>query len=431
MADVRGPGPVLAVPAVVDHQHSRIVRRGRRIGQQQLQPPGIHLVSIPPRLGQEELQPLHRRMLRPRDRLGPGQRGQRLVPVPRRQQPGQVLPEPPPLRQRPEQVIKPGRILFQRPRRRRTRHTSGHYALPGTSCRSLLVIPRIPSEINKLPLEAISLDDQELGDVCTFLAGEGLIKKGGGLWGHYTPYTITITHKGIKEMEQSLQAPTEPTQHFPPAISVIHIEGSVIGSAIQSGSPSAQQEMTAGDTEETLPSEPKSGHPWKLILIVVVSGVGAAITALLGISRLDWWSLALVVFVAGAVLAAVTYATEEKHRTLALWISTGLCGALLIGIAVYYFIGPSPAQTANVVANEIVGLSCEAGVSAAKEPCAVDTDGQPYVFDKGAAETAACYTMVGSSVWLYFHFGPGDSGWAPFSEFHYQRGFSEQLPSHC
>ena len=40
----------------------------------------------------------NRRMLRPRDRLGSGQRRQRLVPLPRRQQPGQVLPEPPPLR---------------------------------------------------------------------------------------------------------------------------------------------------------------------------------------------------------------------------------------------------------------------------------------------------------------------------------------------
>jgi len=47
-------------------------------------------------------------MLRPRDRLSPGQRGQRLVPVPRRQQPRQVLPEPPPLRHMSEQVIETG-----------------------------------------------------------------------------------------------------------------------------------------------------------------------------------------------------------------------------------------------------------------------------------------------------------------------------------
>ena len=98
MPHVRGLRPVLAVPAVIDHQHPAAVRRGRRVTQQQLQPAGVDPLRIPPRLGQEELQPLHRPVLRPGHRLGPGQRGQRLVPVPRRQQPGQVLPEPPPLR---------------------------------------------------------------------------------------------------------------------------------------------------------------------------------------------------------------------------------------------------------------------------------------------------------------------------------------------
>jgi hypothetical protein len=88
MARVRGLGAVLAVPAVVDHQHPAAVRRGRRVREQQLQPPGVDLVSVPPGFREEELQPLHRRVLRPGHRLGPGQRGQRLVPVPRRQQPG-------------------------------------------------------------------------------------------------------------------------------------------------------------------------------------------------------------------------------------------------------------------------------------------------------------------------------------------------------
>ena len=73
------------------------------------------------------------RVLRPGHRLGPGQRGQRLVPVPRRQQPRQVLPEPPPLRQTAEQVIKPGRIPLQRARRRGTGTMSGHHTPQGTS----------------------------------------------------------------------------------------------------------------------------------------------------------------------------------------------------------------------------------------------------------------------------------------------------------
>ena len=108
MAHVRGLRPVLAVPAVIDHQHPAAVRRGRRIRPQQLQPPRVDLLRIPPRFGQEELQPLHRRQLGPGHRLSPRQGRQRLVPLPRRQQPGQVLPEPPPLRHMREQVIETG-----------------------------------------------------------------------------------------------------------------------------------------------------------------------------------------------------------------------------------------------------------------------------------------------------------------------------------
>jgi hypothetical protein len=60
---------------------------------------------------------------------------------------------------------------------------------------------------------------------------------------------IQITHWGIKEMEESAQAPHEPTEHFPPAVSIVTVHGSVIGSAIQSGSPGAQQEVSIGDLD--------------------------------------------------------------------------------------------------------------------------------------------------------------------------------------
>jgi hypothetical protein len=94
MAHVRGLRAVFAVTRIIDHQDPAGVRGGRRVRQQQLQPAGVDLLRIPPGFGQEELQPLHRRMLRPCDRFGSGQRGQGLVPVPRNQQTGQVLPEP-------------------------------------------------------------------------------------------------------------------------------------------------------------------------------------------------------------------------------------------------------------------------------------------------------------------------------------------------
>jgi hypothetical protein len=47
---------------------------------------------------------------------------------------------------------------------------------------------------------------------------------------------ILLTHTSIEEMERSRQAPDQATEHFPP-ISMIHIEGDAIGSAVQVGSP--------------------------------------------------------------------------------------------------------------------------------------------------------------------------------------------------
>lgn len=286
-------------------------------------------------------------------------------------------------------------------------------------------------------LENLGLSDQELGDACRYLEGEHLIRGTKTLWSHLTPYIINITHRGIKEMEESLQAPSKPTAHFPPAISIVNVQGNLIGSSIQSGSPGARQRMTMKDinieptTEETLPSKPERTYPWRLILMVTIAGVGAAVTGLLGAARLDWLSLAIVVAAAGATLAAVTYAiTEEKYRTWALGISTCICTALLLWIGISDLIGAPPARTANVVANEEVYESAEAGVSPTKEPV-YDVNGNREHFDKGSVQTATCYSVIGSSIWLYFHFSPGDAGWAPVNEFHYQNGFAKQLPSHC
>jgi hypothetical protein len=57
---------------------------------------------------------------------------------------------------------------------------------------------------------------------------------------------ILLTHAGIEEMKQSRQAPDQATKHFPP-ISVIHIEGDAIGSAIQAGNPRACHPAPTGD----------------------------------------------------------------------------------------------------------------------------------------------------------------------------------------
>lgn len=93
---------------------------------QQFKPPVVDLLGLPGGLGQKERQPLHPRPPRAGDGLRPGQAGDRLVPLPRRQQPGQILTTTPPLSQAEEEIVEPGRALLQRPRHRRTRTTSGH-----------------------------------------------------------------------------------------------------------------------------------------------------------------------------------------------------------------------------------------------------------------------------------------------------------------
>lgn len=93
-------------------------------------------------------------------------------------------------------------------------------------------------------LDSLGMSDEELADACNYLKGEHLITEIKTLWGHLSPYAVSITHRGIKEMEKSLQEPAESTQHFPP-LSVIHIEGDVISSPIQSGSPGATQQVTS------------------------------------------------------------------------------------------------------------------------------------------------------------------------------------------
>jgi hypothetical protein len=89
-------------------------------------------------------------------------------------------------------------------------------------------------------LEHLELSDEELGSICRYLEGEHLITAGQEHWGHHTPFMILLTQAGIEEMKRSRAAPGQATEHFPP-ISVIHVEGDAIGSAIQVGSPRAHQ----------------------------------------------------------------------------------------------------------------------------------------------------------------------------------------------
>ena len=95
-------------------------------------------------------------------------------------------------------------------------------------------------------LEHLELSDEELGGICRYLEGEQLITAGREYWGHHTPFMILLTHAGIEEMKRSREAPDQATEHFPP-ISVIHIEGDAISSAIQVGKPRAHEAVFIGD----------------------------------------------------------------------------------------------------------------------------------------------------------------------------------------
>jgi len=89
---------------------------------------------------------------------------------------------------------------------------------------------------------SLGLSRQEIVDACYYLVGEGLIveriKAEGLIIG------TEITHRGIKEMEESIQAPDKPTSHFPPFYSIVNVHGH--GNVIQSGSPGARQDVSIG-----------------------------------------------------------------------------------------------------------------------------------------------------------------------------------------
>jgi hypothetical protein len=157
-----------------------------------------------------------------------------------------------------------------------------------------------------------------------------------------------------------------------------------------------------------------------------VSAVGTAIVTVLGVATLYRWALFPIALDLTAVVSALTYAiTETKHRTFALWLSNSLLAALLAGIAIDNIIPSTQASTVDVIANQQIDLSNEAGAS----PSSQSFSG--LIFYAGDAETANCYATVGHSIWLYFYQDSGDFGWAPLTDFHYENGFSEQLPSHC
>ena len=105
------------------------------------------------------------------------------------------------------------------------------------------------------PLQhSLGLSEHEVMAACHYLIGERLITAPIKVEGDYI-ISVQVTHRGIKEIERSLRQPSggHSAGHFSPSISILNVHGDVIGSAIQSGSPGAQQDMSVGhlDLEPT------------------------------------------------------------------------------------------------------------------------------------------------------------------------------------
>lgn len=94
--------------------------------------------------------------------------------------------------------------------------------------------PRASFNAGDLAFE-IGADPGATGQAVKYLVQEGLLTGSG--WG-----MVSITHDGVVEVEQSLDAPDAPTAHFPPG-NHITVNGSVIGSTFQQAGAGSTQSI--------------------------------------------------------------------------------------------------------------------------------------------------------------------------------------------
>jgi len=90
--------------------------------------------------------------------------------------------------------------------------------------------------------ESLGFDEELADKVTAYLRGEGLLD-----WAAFA--AIKLTHRGVKEVEQALGAPAEPTEHFPAVVvaqNYINV-GSMSHSQIQQDSPGSSQTLGTAD----------------------------------------------------------------------------------------------------------------------------------------------------------------------------------------
>jgi hypothetical protein len=84
--------------------------------------------------------------------------------------------------------------------------------------------------------DELQLSQTETGTLVDYLVNERLVE-----WAAFGGF-IRIAHWGVVEVEEALSTPTRATQHFPPAVNVIHVQ-TMIGSQIQQGADGSSQSM--------------------------------------------------------------------------------------------------------------------------------------------------------------------------------------------
>ena len=85
----------------------------------------------------------------------------------------------------------------------------------------------------------LGLSRNETSDVVDYLRGERLLSD------EATMGNVSLSHAGVVEVEQAMQAPEQRTEHFPPQVvhNVIHVD-KMVNSQILQGSPGATQTGT-------------------------------------------------------------------------------------------------------------------------------------------------------------------------------------------
>lgn len=86
--------------------------------------------------------------------------------------------------------------------------------------------------------EELGFDEKHAEELADYLAEEQLIK-----WAAMG--VIELTHYGLKEVEQALSAPDQPTEHFPSLVIAQNYIGSVTNSQVQQGTTASEINVVA------------------------------------------------------------------------------------------------------------------------------------------------------------------------------------------